>query len=86
METDDSLIGYGGIIAGASDLTKSGNGILTLSSDQAYTGDTLINAGTLRVTGTLSDSTDVIISSPGIYDVDGSDTIQSLVEVEESNW
>ena len=49
---------------------------MTLSGTNTYTGDTTISAGTLKMTGTLSDSTDVINS--GTYDVDVSDTIQSL--------
>ena len=44
--------------------------------EQMLTGDTTISAGKLTVSGTLSDSTDVINS--GIYDVDATDTIQSL--------
>ena len=42
------------------------------------TGDTTLNAGTLTVSGTLSDSTDVIVNSGSTYDVNTNDTIQSL--------
>ncbi len=65
-----------GVISGLGSFTKAGSGILTFSANNTYTGDTTISAGTLKLTGTLSDSTDVIIS--GIYDVDATDTIQSL--------
>jgi fibronectin-binding autotransporter adhesin len=67
-----------GVISGSSALTKSGSGKLTLSDTNTYTGDTTVSAGTLTVTGTLSDSTDVIVSSGATYDVDQTDTIQSL--------
>ena len=43
-----------------------------------YTGDTIISAGTFQTTGTLADTTDVSVSSGAIYDVDATDTIQSL--------
>ena len=65
-----------GVISGAGSFSKSGSGTLTFSTNNTYTGDTTINAGTLKLTGTLSDSTDVINS--GTYDVDATDTIQSL--------
>ena len=65
-----------GIISGAGSLTKSGSGTLTLSAANTYTGDTTISAGKLTVSGTLADTTDVINS--GTYDVDATDTIQSL--------
>ena len=65
-----------GIISGSGSLTKAGSGTLTFSANNTYTGDTTISAGTLKLTGTLADTTDVINS--GTYDVDTTDTIQSL--------
>ena len=41
-------------------------------------GDTIISDGTLQTTGTLADTIDVSVSSGAIYDVDATDTIQSL--------
>ena len=69
---------YGGIIAGSNNLTKSGDGTLLLSGVNTYSGDTSISDGTLQTTGTLADTTDVSVSSGAIYDVDASDTINSL--------
>ena len=65
-----------GVVSGAGALTKAGSGTLTFSANNTYTGDTTISAGTLKLTGTLADTTDVINS--GTYDVDVTDTIQSL--------
>ena len=67
---------YGGIITGSVGYFKTGEGTLLLSGNNTYTGDTTISAGTLTVSGTLADTTDVINS--GTYDVDATDTIQSL--------
>ena len=77
VDVDSSTtLTYGGIITGSSNLTKLGAGTLILSGINTYTGDTSISVGKLTVSGTLADTTDVINS--GTYDVDASDTIQSL--------
>ena len=65
-------------ISGAGDLVKANNNTLSLSGTNTYTGDTTISAGTLKVTGTLADTTDVSVASGATYDVDQTDTIQSL--------
>ena len=67
-----------GVIASSGTFTKSGSSTLTLSGTNTYTGATSINAGTLTVSGTLSDSTAVTVASGAIYDVDVSDTIASV--------
>ncbi|MDC1296351.1 autotransporter-associated beta strand repeat-containing protein, partial [Pseudomonadota bacterium] len=69
---------YNGITASSGRLTKSGTGKLVFGGANTYTGDTIINAGTFQTTGTLADTTDVSVSSGAIYDVDATDTIQSL--------
>ena len=77
IQTDSSVtLTYGGIITGSVGYFKTGEGTLLLSGNNTYTGDTTISAGTLTVSGTLADTTDVINS--GVYDVDTTDTIQSL--------
>ena len=70
---DDTI---SGIVSGDGSFTKAGSGTLTLSATNTYTGDTTISAGKLIISGVLSNSTDVINS--GVYDVDTTDTIQSL--------
>ena len=65
-----------GVISGAGNLTKAGAGTLTLSGTNTFSGDLTISAGTVTMTGTLADTVDVINS--GTYDVDASDTINSL--------
>ena len=75
--TISTAIGDG---SGGYSITKDGNGILILSATSTYSGDTTINDGTLNIssTGTLSATTDVTVAEGAIYDVDSSDTIQSL--------
>lgn len=50
VDTDMAIIDC--IINGSSGLIKNGDGILILSAVNAYTGDTVIDAGTLRLGGT----------------------------------
>ena len=73
--TISTAIGDG---SGGYAITKDGNGTLVLSATSTYTGDTTISNGTLTVTGTLADTTDVSVASGATYDVDQTDTIQSL--------
>ncbi|NCV81533.1 MAG: hypothetical protein EBW36_05935 [Actinobacteria bacterium] len=68
---------YAGLVRGLGSLTKAGAAVLTLSNDNTYKGDTTISAGTLKITGTLHDGTDVIVNS-GTYDSDTNDTVQSI--------
>ena len=72
------VLDYAGVISGAGALTKSGVGNFLISGANTYSGDTVITAGTLQVTGTLADTTDVVVSSGALYNVDENDTIQSL--------
>ena len=58
-------------------MTKTGAGTLTLSGANTYRCNHS-SAGTLNVTGTLSDDTAITVSSGATYDVDASDTIKSI--------
>ena len=61
------------------DLTKTGDGRLWLFlGNHTYSGNTIISDGTFNVVGTLADTTNVSVASGAIYDVDNTDTINSL--------
>lgn len=61
----------GSIIAGSGSLTKLGDGTLALGAVNTFTGDLLINRGTVRIDGsnTLPDSTYLNMSSGGTFDL-----------------
>ena len=60
---------FGGVIGNSNtSLIKTGAGTLTLTGNNAYTGGTTINAGTLK--GNIASGTDLSIAASAIYDGD----------------
>ncbi|MEX3813611.1 autotransporter-associated beta strand repeat-containing protein [Paraburkholderia sp. BR13439] len=45
---------WSGVLSGSGALTKAGNGVLTMTNANTYTGMTTISAGTLALTGSGS--------------------------------
>ncbi|QJD71154.1 autotransporter-associated beta strand repeat-containing protein [Marinobacterium sp. LSUCC0821] len=69
---------FDGAIAGASSLVKSGNGSLTITAANSYSGLTTVSSGTLKVTNDLSLGTaagGVLISSGAVLDLYGVDVL-----------
>ncbi|OGV70303.1 MAG: hypothetical protein A2283_03430, partial [Lentisphaerae bacterium RIFOXYA12_FULL_48_11] len=64
---EDTSTAFSGIITGSNALTKVGNGRLTLSGQNQYTGDTRINRGILELTtsGTIKNSQNIMIDGGG---------------------
>jgi fibronectin-binding autotransporter adhesin len=58
--------------------TSGTTGTVMLSGANTYRGDTIISAGTLRNTGTLSSSTDVVMTNSATWDLQATQTIASL--------
>jgi autotransporter-associated beta strand protein len=81
-----SLAAYAGLVSGSRlALCKIGSGTLTLSGANTYTGDTVVQNGTLSLNptvpgGYLSDTADVKLYTGGILDLSTgtTDTIRSL--------
>jgi len=59
---DNSSTTFSGIASGTGGLTKSGSGTLTLSGSNAYTGTTVVNAGTLLVNGSTNSGSAVTVA------------------------
>ena len=75
---NNSQILYMGVIAGSSNLTKTGDGNFLTFGNHTYSGNTTISEGTFITNGTLADTTNVTVASGATYDVDNTDTINSL--------
>jgi autotransporter-associated beta strand protein len=76
---DNSSTVYGGIISGAGNITKVGNGTFAVTATQTYNGTTTISAGTLQLgnggtTGQLTAPSNVINNAT--YAVNRSNTLQ----------
>ena len=77
-----NLTGSGSLV-----ITSSGNvanpnfgtGVLTLSGNNTYTGDTTVNSGVLAVTGTsIPDTGKLVINNPGKVDLANTESIGTL--------
>jgi fibronectin-binding autotransporter adhesin len=76
INVDPSMtVSYGGVIAGASTLTKSGTGTLILSGTNTHTGTTAVSAGVLRIQNVSAlgaTSTGTTVASGAALELDGS--------------
>lgn len=60
-----------GVVGGAGGLIKNGAGTLTLTNANTYEGDTLVQAGTLALTGTGSIAASSRVVADGTFDISG---------------
>ena len=60
---DNTDTTFAGVISGSGGLTKSGNGAFTLSGNNTYGGNTIVEAGTLVVNGVIASNSGVEVGS-----------------------
>jgi fibronectin-binding autotransporter adhesin len=64
----------GNVISGDGEMTKTGDGILTLSARNTYTGDTIVSAGTLQLLRTDWSTNDGVLAPGTQLIIDGAAT------------
>jgi autotransporter-associated beta strand protein len=71
-----SAVTLSGVLSGTGPLTKSGTAELTLGGTNTYAGSTVVNGGTLTVTGgnAIPDTGTVTVTSPGVLKLAGNET------------
>lgn len=70
VDTNGYDVTFSGEVSGVGSLTKTGNGVLTLSANNTYTGNTNVNGGTLAVTADTS-SSNFVVNNSGILSGNG---------------
>jgi outer membrane autotransporter protein len=80
---DDSTT-FSGVISGAGALFKLGNGTLTLSGANTHTGRTIVNTGTLDVTGSVASGVVLIEGSGRVIAHGNSISDSSVIELATS--
>jgi fibronectin-binding autotransporter adhesin len=75
LGSDGTDSSFGGVISGFSGIIKVGQGVLTLSGANTYTGLTDVTAGTLRLgaSGVLADSSALVVRNGATMDLNGFD-------------
>ncbi|MDB5323508.1 MAG: hypothetical protein JWN40_5139 [Phycisphaerales bacterium] len=75
--TDTGVAVIGGVVSGGN-ISKFGVGSLTLAGVNTYTGSTQLNAGTLRVRGSIAASGGTFVNSSAVFEAVGTQTVKSL--------
>ena len=85
FDTNGSDVTIHNALLGSGDVTKQGSGVLTLLGDSTYTGDTIVEAGTLTIdptsdTGWFDDDSAVLIDALATLDLQftGNDVVEFL--------
>jgi fibronectin-binding autotransporter adhesin len=79
FNTTGGNISLSGALSGdGAKLVKSGAGTLTLTGANSYTGDTVVNAGTLSVNGVSIANSGKLVINGGKVDVSGTEVVDTL--------
>src|SRR5207248_3211864 len=73
----DTLFNITNTVLGPGGILKTGANALVLSAQNSYSGASTVNAGTLRVTGSIANSP-VIVNTGGTFDAANTQTIPAL--------
>ena len=78
MGGGSAAFNFGGIISGAGGITMSGTGLVSINGANQYTGNTTLNAGTLRYTGSNRFGTGTVVLNGGILQANNGSTATTV--------
>lgn len=83
---NNGTLGYGGVISGIGGVVQNGSGTVILQTNETYSGDTIVNSGTLALSasGSIPNTAAIVVNAGALFDASaaGGVTLRSTLPSE----